>query len=37
MKLLASCLYQDANSASEATHLNNQAQDVLSQFNTVNR
>ena len=39
MKLLASPgLYQDANSASDVTtYLNNQAKDVLSQFNTVNQ
>ncbi|WP_407631948.1 SpaA isopeptide-forming pilin-related protein [Leuconostoc falkenbergense] len=39
MLLLASSgLYQDANSASDVTtYLNNQAKDVLSQFNTVNQ
>lgn len=39
MKLLASPgLYQDANSASDVTtYLNDQAKDVLSQFNTVNQ
>lgn len=39
MKLLASPgLYQDANSALDVTtYLNNQAKDVLSQFNTVNQ
>lgn len=39
MKLLASPgLYQDANSAPDVTtYLNNQAKDVLSQFNTVNQ
>lgn len=39
MKLLASPgLYQDANSDSDVTtYLNNQAKDVLSQFNTVNQ
>ena len=39
MLLLASSgLYQDANSASDVTtYLNNQAKDVLSEFNTVNQ